>query len=133
MRAWRQALKKRKLSAPKSYVGKGDWTEESGRREALVMISLDKRPTAIFAANFPMLTGVLRALKERGLRCPGDVEVASSDDSDWLDAFEPPVTTVVQPAYALGEHAADLLLKRIREPGRAFQKIVLAPELRVRS
>ena len=80
-----------------------------------------------------MMTGALRAVKERGLRCPEDVQVVSSDDSEWLDVFSPPITTVVQPSYAMGEHAADLLLKRIEKPSRRFETVILAPELHVRS
>ena len=93
---------------------------------------MDPRPTGIFASNFPMMTGALRAVKERGLRCPEDVQVVSSDDSEWLDVFSPPITTVVQPSYAMGENAADLLLKRIEKPNRKFETIVLPPELHIR-
>jgi DNA-binding LacI/PurR family transcriptional regulator len=33
----------------------------------------------------------------------------------------------------MGEHAADLLLKRMQQPSRKFENIVLNPELHVRS
>ena len=66
------------------------------------------------AANLLMMTGVLRALKERKLRCPQDVEVMSSDDSEWLDVFEPRISTVAQPSYLMGAKSAELLLKRIK-------------------
>jgi LacI family transcriptional regulator len=129
---WRKSLRKRKLPAPASLIGEGDWTAESGYSVTKRLLEQSPRPTAIFAANFLMMTGVLRALKERGLRCPEDVQVASSDDSEWLDVFIPPISTVVQPSYAMGEHAADLLLKRIQQPSRKFETIVLTPEFHVR-
>jgi LacI family transcriptional regulator len=113
-------------------IGEGDWSSDSGYSAAKKLLELSPRPTAFFAANFLMMTGVLRAVKERGLRCPSDVQVASSDDSEWLDVFTPAITTVVQPSYAMGEHAADLLLKRIDKPSRRFENIVLDPELHVR-
>ena len=130
--AWRAAMRKHGLGAPDAYVGDGDWTAQSGYDIMLGFFDLPQPPTAVFAANFLMMTGVLRALRERGLRCPRDVEVVSSDDSDWLDVFEPPITTVVTSSYAMGEAAADLMLKRMRQPGRKFQTIVIEPELRVR-
>ena len=80
-----------------------------------------------------MMTGVLRALKESGLECPRDVQVLCSDDSEWLDVFRPPITTVVQPSYTMGERAADLLLKRIQRPARKFETVLLEPELHVRT
>jgi LacI family transcriptional regulator len=82
--------------------------------------------------NFLMMTGVLRALQERGVRCPQEVEVISSDDSEWLDVFTPRISTVAQPSYEMGEKAAQLLLKRIRAPKRGFEQIVLEPELVIR-
>jgi LacI family transcriptional regulator len=130
---WRKSMRKAKLPAPACLVGEGDWSSDSGYSVAKKLLELAPRPTAIFAGNFLMMTGALRALKERGLRCPADVQVVSSDDSEWLDVFTPPITTVVQPSFAMGEHAADLLLKRMQQPSRKFENIVLNPELHVRS
>ena len=48
---------------------------------------------------------------------------------EWLDVFEPRISTVEQPSHALGTQSAELLLKRIREPQRRFARIVLAPSL----
>jgi DNA-binding LacI/PurR family transcriptional regulator len=130
---WRKSMRKAKLPAPASLVGEGDWSSDSGYSVTKKLLELSPRPTAIFAGNFLMMTGALRALKERGLQCPADVQVVSSDDSEWLDVFTPAITTVVQPSFAMGEHAADLLLKRMRQPSRKFENIVLNPELHVRS
>ncbi|HET8547633.1 MAG TPA: LacI family DNA-binding transcriptional regulator [Bryobacteraceae bacterium] len=130
---WRRTLRRHKLTAPAEYVCEGDWTANSGHALTSRLLDLSGPPTAIFAANFLMMTGVLRALKERGLRCPQDVQVLSSDDSEWLDVFSPPITTVVQPSYSMGERAADLLLKRMQQLGRKFETVLLDPELHVRT
>jgi LacI family transcriptional regulator len=129
---WRKSLRRRKLAAPASLIGEGDWSAESGYAVAKRMLDLSPRPTGFFASNFPMMTGVLRSIKEKGLRCPEDVQVVSSDDSEWLDVFSPAITTVVQPSYAMGENSADLLLKRMQQPSRKFETVVLTPELHVR-
>ena len=70
--------------------------------------------------------------QERGRRVPEDMMLVSSDDAEWLDVFQPSITTIVQPSYELGSEAAELLLKRIRHPNRPYHKILLKPELRVR-
>ena len=98
----------------------------------MALLALPEPPTAIFTANFLMMTGVLKALKQRKLRCPKDVEVMSSDDSEWLDVFEPRISTVAQPSYEMGTEAAKLLLERIKQPGRKFEQIVLQPQLMLR-
>jgi LacI family transcriptional regulator len=130
---WRKTLRKHKLPTSASLIGEGDWSAESGYTLTKGFLAASPGPTGIFASNFLMMTGALRAVKERGLRCPEDVQVVSSDDSEWLDVFSPPITTVVQPSYAMGEHAADLLLKRIEKPTRKFETIILPPELHIRS
>lgn len=132
IRGWRQALRQAKLAVREDYIGEGDWTAESGRQLTHQFLNLDEPPTAIFAANFLMMTGVLRALKERNVSCPDEVEVVSSDDSDWLDVFHPPIPTVFTDSYAMGHEAAELLLKRIAKPARKPQVVVLSPELRIR-
>ncbi|MDX2021670.1 MAG: LacI family DNA-binding transcriptional regulator [Deltaproteobacteria bacterium] len=130
---WEAALKKKKFDAPANWIGEGDWTMESALAiTSAWLANANDRPTAVFAANFLMMTGVLKAIKAANLRCPQDVEVMSSDDYDWLDAFEPAVSTVAQPGRQMGDEAAGLLLKRIKQPGRKPQSITLSPTLRVR-
>ncbi len=110
----------------------GDWTAQAGRAAALGFLDLAERPSAIFTANRLMMTGVLQALQQRRPRCPQDIEVMSSDDSDWLDVFEPRISTVAQPSYEMGAQSAQLVLKRIKAPNRRFERIVLEPKLMIR-
>ena len=129
---WKKSLRKRKLPAPSDLVLEGDWTAASAHRLTGQVLAREPRPSALFAANFLMMTGALRAIKEAGLRCPEDVQVVSSDDSEWLDVFAPPITTVVQKSYDMGQQAAELLLKRIADPKREPETILLTPELHIR-
>ena len=129
---WKRALRKAGFQAPAGYIHHGDWTAASGSAATIAMLDLAEPPSAVFTANFLMMTGVLKALKDRALKCPGDVEVMSSDDSEWLDVFEPRISTVAQPSYDMGTEAAKLLLKRIKSPNRRFEQIVLPPQLMLR-
>lgn len=130
---WRTALQHHGIPIDESYVVAGDLSSETGRQAAAQLLSLPEPPTAIFADNLLITTGILRTLQERKLRCPEDMEVVSSDDAEWLDVFRPPITTIVQPSYELGVQAAETLLKRVRHPKRPQQQLLLRPELKVRS
>ncbi len=130
--AWRECLRSHGLSAPESFVVAADWTSDGGYEPIKPLLASTSRPTALFAANIPMMIGTLRAAREAGLRVPEDLQVANSDDSEFLDVFGPPVSTVVQPSYDMGVRAADLLLKRIDDPERGFEQVVLEPTLRMR-
>ena len=129
---WKSALTRARLSAPDNLIAAGEWSAEFACSATGGFLAMPKPPTAIFAANFLLMTGILKALQELGTRCPDHVEVMSSDDSEWLDVFSPRISTVAQPSYEMGEKAAKLLLKRIKTPKRRFQQIVLQPELRIR-
>lgn len=71
-------------------------------------------PSAIFITNNEMTVGALHALRERGLRCPEDISIVSFDDHDWAPIFSPPLTVVRQPTYELGQAAACLLMKMVK-------------------
>ena len=70
-------------------------------------------PSAVFALTNQLALSTLYALKARGLRFPEDISLVSFDDPDWAPLFSPPLTTVRQPAYQLGQAAADLLMSLI--------------------
>ena len=94
----------------------------------------DTRPDAIFATNGPTGLGVLRALRDCGLRTPEDMALVTVDELTVDDLFQPAVTTVVQPAYDIGYRAAEILLKRIgnEEEGTEAMTIRLPATLKVR-
>lgn len=87
--------------------------ESQATRAVLGMLSLSDPPTAIFATETDALTGSLRALRQRGLRCPEDVSLIGFDDSSWASVMTPPMSVVAQPMHQLGELTAECLLARV--------------------
>jgi LacI family transcriptional regulator len=106
---------------------------EGGHEAALELLARGRRPTAIFATNNLMAIGLMRAVAERGLRCPEDISVACFDDFEWASVFHPRLTTVAQPTYEMGKRATELLLARLAgNGGEGRQEVVLSPTLIVR-
>jgi LacI family transcriptional regulator len=60
-----------------------------------------------------MAIGLLRAIRELGLRCPEDISVAAFDDFEEASLFTPSLTTIAQPTAAIGAKAVEIALKRI--------------------
>lgn len=81
-----------------------------------------------------MALGVLRALREAGVRTPQDVAVAGFDDIPESEFFAPPLTTVRQDFAAVGKRSIALLLDLIegREPS-GVPRIAIEPQLVVRA
>ena len=74
----------------------------------------------------------MRALKRHGLRIPEQVEVVGFDDVEPARLVEPPLTTVAQPAFAMGRRSAELLLALIDGKQPRIRMIVMEPALVVR-
>lgn len=104
-----------------------------GHEAGRALLELPRRPTAIFATNNLMAIGLMRAVAERGLRCPEDVSVACFDDFEWASVFQPRLTTVAQPSYDMGRTAVELLFARLDGTSPVGpQEVVLSPTLVVR-
>ncbi len=81
---------------------------------------LDAHPdvTAIFAANDVMAFGVVKAVLERGLRIPEDLSLIGFDNIEFSGIVHPPLTTIHQPKYEMGQAAVEILLRMARERDR---------------
>jgi LacI family transcriptional regulator len=75
---------------------------------------------------------VLQALAELGRRVGRDVGIVSFDDAPWATLISPALTVVAQPAHAMGQLAARLLLDRIGDGSRATTTTTMAAQLIVR-
>jgi LacI family transcriptional regulator/LacI family repressor for deo operon, udp, cdd, tsx, nupC, and nupG len=129
---YRRALAAHGIALDESLVRSGDSRHESGRDLARALLALRQPPTALLVGNNMMTLGALEAIHHLGRRIPDDVAVIGYDDMPWALALNPPLTAVRQPGYEMGRRAAELLLRRIQEPGCRPSVVTLQPELVVR-
>jgi LacI family transcriptional regulator len=101
----------------------GGGTVDEGCRMGLEILGQSDRPRAIFTMSDLQAFGVMRAARQLGLRIPQDVAVLGFDDIEAADYME--LSTVSQSLGESGRLAAELLLGRIREPGRPLQSVHL--------
>ncbi len=82
----------------------------------------------VFAASDAVAAGALEVLRGAGRSVPGDVGIVGFDDSTWAGRTDPPLSTVHQPAAALGRAAADLVLRQVNgDPGPIADVILDSP------
>jgi DNA-binding LacI/PurR family transcriptional regulator len=131
LEGYRDSLRRADLPEDDSLVEYGQFGEASGF--AAMQALLARRPDidAVFAASDPMAFGAMRAIKESGRRIPDDVAVVGFDGSPAAGNTEPPLTTVHQPAEAMGRHMARLLLARIADQD-VDPTVILIPDLVIR-
>ena len=69
--------------------------------------------TYSFDGKSPVRAYIDRA-RELGLRVPEDLSVVGFDDVEYAVMFQPHLTTIRQPCYALGHTAGEMLLRQIQ-------------------
>ncbi len=111
---YRRAMEDSGLPVLPRLVVRGDWTRAGGRTAMHALASGEVPPQAVFCANDLTAIGAMDALRDLDLSVPGDVAVIGFDDLDAATIIRPALTTVRNPAYALGHTAGGLLLSRIR-------------------
>ncbi|WP_326702138.1 LacI family DNA-binding transcriptional regulator [Streptomyces cyaneofuscatus] len=108
----------------------------AGRDAGARLLGLADRPTAVFCANDLLALGVLQSLFAAGVSVPGDLALVGYDDIEFAAAAAVPLTSVRQPAAAMGALAAGLLLEETGAGGdpeaHEHRRVVLQPELVVR-
>src|SRR5262245_33552217 len=91
----------------------GDFSEASGAAAMARLLERVPDLDAVFAASDPMAFGALQVLKEQGRRVPDDVAVIGFDGSPAGKHSEPPLSSVHQPAEAMGREMTRLLLTQL--------------------
>lgn len=130
---YREGLLEAGIGFDPRWVRNAWFREQPAYEAAREMLAAPQRPTAILAANTLIAIGAMRAITDSELQCPDDVSVVGIDDSPWVNAFRPHLTTVAQPVAQIGEAAVRLLLARLDGSltGKARTE-VMAPTLMVR-
>ncbi|MDA3888142.1 MAG: LacI family DNA-binding transcriptional regulator [Allgaiera sp.] len=102
-------------------------------QSAGLLLDLDPRPTAAICFNDILASGLLRGLYDRGLTPGRDLSVVGHDNLSFIDLGAPPRLTTVQVfPRQIGMKAAELLIRRLADPGAAPRAEIVPPLLRVR-
>jgi DNA-binding LacI/PurR family transcriptional regulator len=98
------------------------------------LMGMKKKPDAIFASADKLTTNSMRYCRAKGISIPGDLAMIGFSNLDLTELLSPSLSVVRQPAFEMGELAAELLIKTI-ESKRAvteFETRVLPAELFIR-
>jgi LacI family transcriptional regulator len=108
---YRDSLIKMGIPIDDELIASGEYTMKSGAECARELLSLDSRPTAIFASNDQMAMGVFQVAEELGIRIPDDLSLIGFDnisESKYLG-----LTTVDQFVSKMGYIGTQILIKII--------------------
>lgn len=116
------------LPLDESLIRVGDYMTDTAAKLARELLSLDKPPTAIFAANDMSAIGVYQAAQEAGLRIPEDLSVVGFDNLFASAHLNPPLTTVDQFIKEMGVVAAETMMSLLKgEPMNGNEMVHIIP------
>lgn len=112
-----QALDEVGLSLPPEWCPASFPSLEGGFQamSALLSLPIEKRPTAIITYNDLMALGALHAIRTYGLHVPDDISVVGCDGITVAAHSNPPLTTIDQPKYRMGQLAMQTLWRILDE------------------
>jgi LacI family transcriptional regulator len=108
-------------------------SREEGYNAARTLLLRRNPPTAIVCFNDQLAFGVMLGLRSIGKEPGQDCSVVGTDNVAEAALWQPGLTTVAVPSRLIGRMAGQLLKRRLEETGRAAEKLLLQPELVVRS
>lgn len=122
-----EALASHGLELPGHMIAEGAFTYQSGLEAARQLLSLENRPTAIFAANDEMAFGVMNVANEMGIRIPADLSVAGFDGTPYSTFVIPSLSTIIRQTDEMARLGTQKLLAMINEgpeAAAAFETMV---------
>ena len=125
-----KALIERGYKVDASLIIEGDFTETGGYY-AMQQLLLNK-PDAIFSASDVMAIGAMRAVRDAGLRIPGDIAFVGFDDLPVATISDIQLTTIRQPVVQVGAKAVEVLIDLIENGINPPRHVILGTELLIR-
>lgn len=132
LKGYRQVLVINGIPFDETLVTAGDLTDASGYQIGRAFLTRDEPPTAIVACNDLMALGVISAAQGLGLDVGQDVAVAGFDDVPLAEHAHPPLTSVRQPIYEIGQRICEMLIHLLRDGTLEERHVILQPQLVVR-
>jgi DNA-binding LacI/PurR family transcriptional regulator len=131
MNGFLDALNDNNIEPGKDWVMESGLERQHGQESALKLLK-KKLPEAIFAVSDPVAIGLIITLKENGIRIPEQVSVVGFNDDPTTTVIDPQLTSILQPAFSMGEAAAKISLDQIGNEYNSFIHKIFEPKLIVR-
>ena len=136
-KGYRLALERYGVKLDDALVLPGDYSFDDGFRGTRNLLSLPRRPTAIFGSNDEIAAGALVAAKSMGIDVPNQLSIAGFEDSPFSRQSWPALTTARQATEEIARAATLLLIAELRPHTVSHHNIVgrsrgFTPELVVR-
>ncbi|NJO69008.1 MAG: LacI family transcriptional regulator [Bacteroidetes bacterium] len=133
LQGYMEGLQQCKLFLAPGYSERCEMDMESATNAVKRLLALKDRPDAVFGINDMVMFAAIKEIKNQHLRIPEDISVIGFTDDFHATFIEPALTSVVHPAFEMGQQAASLLLEQSKsETDLPVKQIKLNTHLVVR-
>jgi LacI family transcriptional regulator len=131
LQGYEKALEDHGIEVDHSLIQIEEYSFENGYRFAQYFLNKTD-VTALFVADNLLLMGAMEYFQHNKIPIPDRLAIIGFDDFEWERITTPPLSVVKQPAYELGEKAAEVMLKRLSNKGGEYREYRLPTELIIR-
>lgn len=127
------ALKKHKVKVDPDLIINCDFNQDYAYIATQELLSMKKRPDAIFTISDRMAIGAMLAIKEKGLTMPEDIGLVGFNNEPMFSLLQPSISSVDQPSFEIGKMAAKLFIEMMHNNEDMSSIVeILKPKLIVR-
>jgi DNA-binding LacI/PurR family transcriptional regulator len=131
LKGYQDALEAAGIASDPALIFTSHTIEDHAKRgEASLEPLLAAGATAVFCFNDTTAMGLLAACHQHGVSVPGDLSIIGFDDIDMAAYTMPPLTTIRQPRFELGQRAMHMMLNLL--DGQEPDNQIIPVELVVR-
>ena len=127
-----EALKTNGIAYDESLIIVNTLTSDEGVPAIQQLMSLSNPPDAVFCGNDTTALSVMIYLRDNGIRIPEDMGLVGFSNEPFSKVVSPSISTIAQPGFLIGQKAAELIIQKIENKDRTYQKIVLPTDLIIR-
>lgn len=140
LNGYKQALSDQNINFNPSYLRSCDYTDTHKLNDDLeeairYYMNLPESPDAIFTATDQITTRCLSLLNKLGYKIPQDLALIGFTNTELADAMNPALSTIHQPAFEIGQLAAEKLISLIERKHREvdFETIKMDTQIMFRA
>lgn len=128
-----QALKQAELAYnPEWYVSIPSIDYTLAYSAMLQTLNADPVPDAFFTCSDVFAAATINAAQSLGIHVPEQLSVIGFDNIETSRMTLPPITTIAQPGFQMGQQACSILVEKIQNPNTTERHILLNTELVIR-
>ena len=133
MDGYLKALRKHKVKKDDSLIIHCDFNQDYAYYATQELLSMKKRPDAVFTISDRMAIGAMLAIKNKGLSMPDDIGLVGFNNEPMVSLVTPAISSVDQPSFELGKVAAKLFIEAMHTKEEMVRvEEVLKPKLYIR-